>query len=222
MAAALGSGYLLYDALTGDKPDGEKSADVGGALGNIGGSLAGAAAGAALGSVVPIIGTAIGGLLGGALGGLGGDALGRFTGQQFAGGSGAGSGSGGGGRMGYRRPGGGRRGPAADQQGANWGERLDQANEWYDRGSTAVENAGSIMDALGISVGDSDKDASAAADEKPQGAVTFSPTVNVTVQGDVKDPRQLAGELMPHLRTLFDQFQAQTARGSMYDPAHAT
>lgn len=60
--------------------------------------------------------------------------------------------------------------------------------------------------------------------EKPATApqqITFSPTIQVTVQGDVKDPRQLANELMPHLRRMFEQFQSQTARGAMFDPAHA-
>lgn len=51
--------------------------------------------------------------------------------------------------------------------------------------------------------------------------LTFSPTIHVTVQGDVKDPRQLANELMPHLRRMFEQFQSQSARGAMFDPAHA-
>ena len=60
--------------------------------------------------------------------------------------------------------------------------------------------------------------------EKPAAApqqLTFSPTIQVTVQGDVKDPRQLANELMPHLRRMFEQFQSQSARGAMFDPAHA-
>lgn len=59
--------------------------------------------------------------------------------------------------------------------------------------------------------------------DKPVAApaqITFAPSISVTVQGDVKDPRQIANELMPHLRRLFDQFQAQSARGVMFDPAH--
>ncbi|MGQ0711183.1 MAG: phage tail tape measure protein [Rhodoferax sp.] len=51
----------------------------------------------------------------------------------------------------------------------------------------------------------------------PPQNVTFSPTIQVKVQGDVKDPRQLANELMPHLKRMFDQFQATTARGALYD-----
>lgn len=49
---------------------------------------------------------------------------------------------------------------------------------------------------------------------------TFSPTIQVTVQGDVKDPRQLANELMPHLRRMFNDFQSTQARRALYDGAH--
>lgn len=55
----------------------------------------------------------------------------------------------------------------------------------------------------------------------PAPALTFSPTIQVTVNGDVKDPRQIANDLMPHLRRMFDQLQAQSARAAMFDPAHA-
>jgi hypothetical protein len=218
VGAALGGGYMLYDALSGDKPAGEKSADVGGALGNLGGGLAGAAAGAALGSVVPVVGTVIGGLIGGALGGMGGDVLGRFAGQQFAGGAGPAGGG--------RSMAGGALGGmgGAGRQRANWADRVDRANEWYDRGSTAVDNASSVMDALGISIdwgGKKDGQDGGGSDQAP--SMTFSPSLQITVNGDVKNPAQLAGELMPHLKTLFAQMQSAAAPGGgagMYDGAH--
>lgn len=47
--------------------------------------------------------------------------------------------------------------------------------------------------------------------------ITFSPQIQVDVQGDVKDPRQIAADLMPHLKRMFEQFQAQAARGALYD-----
>lgn len=50
--------------------------------------------------------------------------------------------------------------------------------------------------------------------------LSFSPTLQITVKGDVKDPRQLANELMPHLKTLFEQFQQQAQRAAWYDGAH--
>jgi len=55
--------------------------------------------------------------------------------------------------------------------------------------------------------------------QPPQQNLTFSPTIHVKVQGDVKDPRQLASELMPHLKRMFEQFQATTARSALYDGA---
>lgn len=50
--------------------------------------------------------------------------------------------------------------------------------------------------------------------------VNFSPTLQITVKGDVKDPRQLANELMPHLKRLFEQFQQQNQRAAWFDCAH--
>jgi hypothetical protein len=55
----------------------------------------------------------------------------------------------------------------------------------------------------------------------PQAIMTFSPNVQITVHGDVKEPRKLAEELMPHLKRLFDNFAQKTARGDIFDEAHA-
>lgn len=55
--------------------------------------------------------------------------------------------------------------------------------------------------------------------QPPQQNLTFSPTIHVKVQGDVKDPRQLASELMPHLKRMFEQFRDTTARSALYDGA---
>jgi hypothetical protein len=46
---------------------------------------------------------------------------------------------------------------------------------------------------------------------------TFKPSITVTVQGDVREPRRIAEELMPYLRQLFDQFQGQQQRSSLFD-----
>ncbi|MGV8899993.1 MAG: phage tail tape measure protein [Burkholderiaceae bacterium] len=53
-----------------------------------------------------------------------------------------------------------------------------------------------------------------------QQSAVFSPTLTVTVQGDVKDPRQVAADLMPHLKRMFADFQAQQSRSGLYDAAH--
>ena len=49
---------------------------------------------------------------------------------------------------------------------------------------------------------------------------TFSPALSVTVQGDVKDPAQLARDLSPHLQRLFDDFSRQAAARQMFDAPH--
>ncbi|MCL2345565.1 MAG: phage tail tape measure protein [Desulfobulbus sp.] len=56
---------------------------------------------------------------------------------------------------------------------------------------------------------------------KPQQNLTFSPKIDITVHGDVKDPRRLAEELLPHMKRLMDQFTEKSARGDLFDPAHA-
>jgi len=50
---------------------------------------------------------------------------------------------------------------------------------------------------------------------------TFSPTIQVTVQGDAKDPNQMANEIMRHLERMFEQKQARSANGAMFDSAYA-
>lgn len=66
---------------------------------------------------------------------------------------------------------------------------------------------------------------SAQAPSRPPGAaavaqpaqINFKPSISVTVQGDVREPRRIAEELMPYLRQLFDQFQGQQQRSSLFD-----
>lgn len=48
--------------------------------------------------------------------------------------------------------------------------------------------------------------------------VNFNPSISVTVQGDVREPRRIAEELMPHLRQMFEAFNAQTSRAAIFDP----
>jgi len=53
---------------------------------------------------------------------------------------------------------------------------------------------------------------------------TFSPTNTITVQGDVKDPAQLARELEPHMRAQWEAFQreqgARAASSQLFDAVH--
>jgi hypothetical protein len=57
----------------------------------------------------------------------------------------------------------------------------------------------------------------AAAQAVPAPQLHFKPSISITVQGDVREPRRIAEELMPHLRQLFDQFQGQQQRSSLFD-----
>lgn len=57
--------------------------------------------------------------------------------------------------------------------------------------------------------------ASAAPALPPQ--FNFSPTISVTVNGDVRDPRRIAEELMPRLRELFALQAEQQQRGALHD-----
>lgn len=59
-----------------------------------------------------------------------------------------------------------------------------------------------------------------AKDRAPAAQLTFAPVISLKVAGDVKDPRQIARDLMPHLRRLFDEFQAAQSRRALYDGAH--
>lgn len=80
---------------------------------------------------------------------------------------------------------------------------------------------------------DTGKPAAPAADLAKAGAVaksgasaptqhsnTFAPVINVKVMGDVKSPAELANQIMPHLKRLFDQWTAQQRGGSgqLFDP----
>ncbi len=54
----------------------------------------------------------------------------------------------------------------------------------------------------------------------PPANLSFAPQISLTVQGDVKDPRTVANELMPHLKQMFDSFSAQQQRAQLFDVAH--
>jgi len=49
---------------------------------------------------------------------------------------------------------------------------------------------------------------------------TFSPKIDVKVLGDAKNPAEIAAQLAPHLKRLFDQWsaKAKTSGSGMYDP----
>lgn len=51
---------------------------------------------------------------------------------------------------------------------------------------------------------------------------TFAPAPVITVQGDVKDPAQLAQELMPYLRRQFEDFAREARARQLFDAPHVS
>ncbi len=49
---------------------------------------------------------------------------------------------------------------------------------------------------------------------------SFAPYLAISVQGDVRDPAQLARELEPYLRFQFDEYSRQAAGRQLFDAAH--
>ncbi|PNA89017.1 phage tail tape measure protein [Pseudomonas sp. MPR-R3B] len=74
--AVADAGFKAWDTYQNAETQDEKAEGYGQAAGGLAGTLAGAAARAAIGTAVPIIGNIVGGLIGGYLGYMGGDALG--------------------------------------------------------------------------------------------------------------------------------------------------
>jgi len=83
--AVVDAGFKAYDTYENAVTQDEKAEGYGEAAGGLAGTLAGAAAGAAIGSAVPIIGNIVGGMIGGYLGYMGGDAAGGFLGKKLFG-----------------------------------------------------------------------------------------------------------------------------------------
>ncbi len=173
----------------------EKAEGYGAAAGTLAGTMAGAAAGAAIGSVVPVIGTVIGGLLGGFLGSWGGGKGGGALGKAMFG------------------------GPDL----AEVADRPDVSGP----PAPLMPKVGDVTRSLRVPTTSTAAPvlATLAAVPKPRATQidqkwTFAPTMPVTVNGDVKDPRQLAQELFPHMRAQFEEFSQQQARRSLFDEPH--
>lgn len=79
------AGFKAYETYENAETQDEKAEGYGQAAGGLAGTLAGAAAGAAIGTAIPIIGNLVGGVIGGYLGYMGGDALGGSLGKSWFG-----------------------------------------------------------------------------------------------------------------------------------------
>ncbi|KPB84458.1 Tail tape measure protein [Pseudomonas syringae pv. maculicola] len=192
-AKFLDAGMLALDTYQNAETQDEKAEGYGGAAGGLAGALAGGAAGAAIGSIVPVIGTAIGGAVGAFLGGMGGQDIGGFLGKALFG--------------------------------------SDEKTEAVaDKGGDAKPSAapGDVVKAMAVVAPAPlalPAVVKAAEQSKPEPTkvdqqFTFSPNMPVNVQGDVKDPAQLARDIAPFLQRQFEEFSRQAAARQLFDAPH--
>ncbi|SEN18687.1 Phage-related minor tail protein [Pseudomonas sp. ok272] len=224
--AAIEAMMIAADTYQNAETRDEKAEGYGNAAGTLAGTLAGAAAGAAIGSVVPVIGTVVGGLIGGYLGSWGGGELGGAVGKAAFGGTDTPPER----LMLPAQPSPLRLPPP----GAVPMPRLGQMAPALATGplmlKAPVANApamGDVSRSLAVAptsvpvpallaAAPATKPASTQVDQQ----WTFAPTMPVTVQGDVKDPRQLAQSMMPYMRQLFEDFSREQARRNLFDAPH--
>lgn len=194
-ALAVGAAaYQVYDTAANAKTAEEKGRGYGGGAGSLVGGLAGAKLGAVIGTMIaPGIGTAVGGLLGGAIGTFAGTKMGSALGAALTGGA---------------------KKPVVPVPPKPAAQEVDVAAKAAAKASAAKVP---VVAAAATAAAHSGARPGAAADARRVITNVFRPVVQVTVKGDVKDPRQIANEIAPFLRQIFDGWQRQTARSAMYD-----
>ncbi|MFP3677469.1 phage tail tape measure protein [Pseudomonas sp. SIMBA_041] len=191
--AVVGAGVQALDTYQNATTLDEKAAGYGEAAGGLAGGLAGAAAGAAIGSVIPLLGTAIGGVIGGIVGAWGGGELGATMGKALFGGPDT---------------------PAKAPIGIlpmAAGQEVGAVVRSMENAPAAPVTAAALM---------ATPAAKAAEWPKVDQQFTFAPAPVITVQGDVKDPAQLAQALMPHLQRQFEDFAREARARQLFDAPH--
>jgi phage tail tape-measure protein len=208
--SVLDAGVGALDTALNATTQDEKAEGYGGAAGGLAGALAGGAAGAAIGSVVPVIGTFIGGAIGAALGGLGGESIGGLLGKSWFGSD----------DKAEEAPAG---KPAAP------GDALRVTPPPADPSKPAAPSApGDVVRAMEVSPKPPEiakpVESAPPVPPKVEQAFTFSLSMPVTVQGDVKDPAQLARELEPHFQRQLEAFSrdlaARQSSAQLFDAPH--
>ncbi|KPW59165.1 Tail tape measure protein [Pseudomonas caricapapayae] len=192
-AKFLDAGMLALDTYQNAETQDEKAEGYGGAAGGLAGALAGGAAGAAIGSIVPVIGTAIGGAVGAFLGGMGGQDIGGFLGKALFG---------------------------SDEKteaiaGKTGDTKPSAAPGDVVKAMAAVAPAPLALPAV-VKAAEQSKPEPTKVDQQ----FTFSPNMPVNVQGDVKDPAQLARDIAPYLQRQFEEFSRQAAARQLFDAPH--
>lgn len=226
--AVVEAGFKIKDTYDNATTRDEKAEGYGEAAGGLAGTLAGAAAGAAIGSAIPVIGTVVGGLLGAYLGSMGGDALGGYLGKAVFGGD-----------DGLKKmP------DAGPLMMANAGKDIppvmaDIAASFAPKANGdgpllmpgAVKTPGPVGGDVVRSLASPPASSTPAAvslmavPPKPpapkiEQKVDISAPIQVTVQGDVKDPAQLARELRPYIEQQQREITQQLESRKLYDDAH--
>jgi len=211
-AALFEAGAKAVETYMSDDTAEKKAEGYGEAAGGLAGTMAGAAAGAAIGSVVPILGTAVGALVGGYLGSLGGEFLGGKAGKGIFDVANGGSED-------ERRIAAAR--PAVAPGAVTRNGEVPGAPSLGDVArSFAAPTEATPMAVLMKPIEQANAPAIAAAPPKVEQTLTMAPVFNVTVTGDVKDPRLLAQELMPEIKRQMDGLAKQATRRQMADDTH--
>lgn len=226
--AVVEAGFKIKDTYDNATTQDEKVEGYGEAAGGLAGTLAGAAAGAAIGSAVPVIGTVVGGLLGAYLGSLGGDALGAYLGKAVFGGDEGLK------RMpdagplmmanaGHHIP------PVMGDIAASFAPKANGAGPLLMPGAVKAPGpvGGDVVRSLASPPASSAPAAvslMAVPPEPPapkiEQKVDITAPIHVTVQGDVKDPAQLARELQPYIAQQQREITQQLESRKLYDDAH--
>ncbi|CAI8763532.1 Phage tail tape measure protein [Pseudomonas sp. IT-93MI4] len=220
LLAVVDAGFKAYDTYENAETQDEKAEGYGQAAGGLAGTLAGAAAGAAIGTAVPIIGNIVGGLIGGYLGYMGGDALGGVMGKKLFGAD----------ESLKKVP------DAGPLMMADAGKNLTPVMGDIAR-SFEPKPAGPLAPAAAM--GDVARSLAAPAStpvppallaapvpavkaESPkiEQQVQISAPLHITVQGDAKDPAQMARELQPFIAQQMQQATQQLQNRKLYDEPH--
>ncbi|RBL70089.1 phage tail tape measure protein [Pseudomonas sp. MWU13-2625] len=220
LLAVVDAGFKAYDTYENAETQDEKAEGYGQAAGGLAGTLAGAAAGAAIGTAVPIIGNIVGGLIGGYLGYMGGDAAGGFLGKKLFGTD----------ESLKRVP------DAGPLMMADAGKNLspvmgDIARSFGPKpasGPLAPAAMGDVARSLAVPASAPIPPALLAApvpvakaeSPKIEQQVQISAPLHITVQGDAKDPAQMARELQPFIAQQMQQATQQLQNRKLYDEPH--
>lgn len=233
------AGYKAYDTYENAETQDEKAEGYGQAAGGLAGTLAGAAAGAAIGTAVPIIGNIVGGLIGGYLGYMGGDALGGSLGKSLFGADVSLKKVPDAGPLmmanaGQNLP------PVMGNIARSFAPAVGPLRPAASGSPkpSAVQNLLPEREADGAALGDVTRSLAAPtppsvpallapvpAATKPEAPkveqrIDIQAPLHITVQGDVKDPAQMARELRPFIEQQMQQATQQLQNRKLYDEPH--